>query len=82
MLDTRQAERDLAAIKDTLRKKNDEIIRAEATKEHLEKNIKDAKDNLASLGIKDVDNPLPEIEAMEVSITKDIEELKEAIKEW
>lgn len=82
MLDTRQAERDLAAIKDTLRKKNDEIIRAEATKEHLEKNIKDAKDNLASLGIKDVDNPLPEIEAMEASITKDIEELKEAIKEW
>lgn len=75
-------EQDLTKYKNLIHKQNEAIIRAEATKEHLDKTIQECRDELKNLGIKNVLNPSPEIDQLEAEITASFSKLAELTKDW
>ena len=82
MLDFRELEKTLVDLKEKFQKKKDEVLRASATKDQLEENLKVYKRKLAELGIKNVEDPSDEIAKLEEQILASVNKIKEIMSGW
>jgi len=82
MLDSKEIESTLIELKEKFQKKKDEVLKASATKDQLEENLKIYKSKLSELGIKNVNSPDEEVKVLEEKITKSFDEIKEIMDGW
>lgn len=80
-MDQKQMESRIRIIRQEIKTKQDSITRSKANLEFSEKQLEEKQNELRALGIKNVDDPVPEIEALKKKIEQKIEQCEKILEE-